>query len=65
MLGIILGISIVLNLIQLGIIVILFFRKCRECGRDKEIGQVFNKKCERCRKASVDKEKPKGKVGLF
>ncbi|CAG8809669.1 10840_t:CDS:2, partial [Racocetra persica] len=35
--------------------------ECKKCGKDKEIGWVFSKYCERCEKNGVDKNKEKEK----
>lgn len=56
-----LAISITINIVLLILVIILFFRRCKKCGKDKEIGWVFSKYCERCEKNGVDKSKEKEK----
>ena len=57
---VILTISLTVNFFLLGIVLILWFRKCRDCGKDKEISQIFSKHCQKCKdKEDKNGEKPK------
>lgn len=58
-----LTVSITLNIIFFGITLILWNRKCSECGKEKEISKSFSKLCEKCSKDCSEEKKIKTKNG--
>lgn len=63
--SIILAISITLNLFLIGVILILWYRKCKECGKDKEISKAFSKCCDKCDKKNGDSAKATKSTPIF
>lgn len=43
-----LTVSLALNFLLLGLVLVLWFIRCKSCNKDKEIRQVFKSCCEKC-----------------
>lgn len=52
---IILTVSLTVNIFLIGVVLLLWFRKCKNCGDDKDIGNIFNSACHRCNKKNGKK----------
>ncbi|WP_322632282.1 hypothetical protein [endosymbiont DhMRE of Dentiscutata heterogama] len=45
----ILAISLTANFFLVGLVIILTFKECRECGKEKNISEMFCFRCSKCK----------------